>query len=136
MTRYVLGFMFDKKREKVLLVEKTSPDFCAGKYNGVGGHIERGEKAIHAMVREFHEETGIFTEESEWEYRFELRGSNWRVLIYMAEGPIRLAKQITHKDKPLCCWVDMLPENVMSNLRWIIPFLLDRQDITGEAIYP
>lgn len=64
----VCGFMFDKRtQELVALIRKKRPDWQAGKVNGVGGKIERGEKAHAAMVREFQEETGVKTAATAWE---------------------------------------------------------------------
>ena len=54
----VLGFIVNGG--DVLLL-KGAPDkrIWPGKYNGVGGHVERGEDARSAMLREIHEETGL-----------------------------------------------------------------------------
>ena len=136
MTRYVLGFMFDQDHKKVLLVEKTSPAWQAGKFNGVGGKLEDGERAVDAMVREFREETGIATDEWDWEYRLDIKSEVFQVLIYMAEGRIDLARKTSVKDSPVRFPVNELPPNQLGNLRWIVPFLLDRPDIIGTVIYP
>ena len=44
-----------------LLLLKRGPDRCImpGKYNGVGGHVERGETIYRSAEREIHEETGL-----------------------------------------------------------------------------
>lgn len=64
---YVLGFMFDHDRRWVTLIKKLRPEWQAGKYNGVGGKVEKGESVQDAMVREFYEETGVSTKWSDWE---------------------------------------------------------------------
>lgn len=44
-----------------LLLQRVAPSKgkWAGKYNGVGGHVERGEDPLSAARREIHEETGL-----------------------------------------------------------------------------
>lgn len=63
MQRYVLGFMFDKKAEKVALIQKIKPKWQEGLHNGIGGKIEDYDLNSHAaMVREFLEETGVLAQ--------------------------------------------------------------------------
>lgn len=59
MLAWVLGFLFNEDRTKVILLKKTHPDYQAGKLNGVGGKVEPNETILDAMTREFLEETGI-----------------------------------------------------------------------------
>lgn len=44
-----------------ILLQKGSPDkkIWAGLYNGIGGHVERGENILESAKRELAEETGI-----------------------------------------------------------------------------
>lgn len=35
-----------------------------GKYNGLGGHIERDEDALSSAIREIHEETGLYVQDA------------------------------------------------------------------------
>jgi 8-oxo-dGTP diphosphatase len=54
-----LVFLFDQ-HERVLLLEGSADKrLWAGKFNGIGGHIEPGEDIIEAAYRELAEETGI-----------------------------------------------------------------------------
>jgi len=53
-----LIFLF-YKNEILLLLGSKDKKIWAGLYNGVGGHIERGESVISAAYRELREETGI-----------------------------------------------------------------------------
>lgn len=57
--QYVLGFYFDCMLREVLLINKFKPAWQAGKWNGIGGRVERGETPEAAMRREFAEEAGV-----------------------------------------------------------------------------
>lgn len=138
-TEYVLGFGFGRRKDRpaVLLVQKSAPKWQAGKYNGVGGKIEVGERDVEAMVREFGEETGILTAEDDWTERLTLHGSDWKVVIFKMDSEyLHLAKQITPKDRPIVCDIEALPDNVIPNLRWIIRFLADPEQIKAHVYYP
>ncbi len=56
-----LGYILSPDRRNVLLVHRTyrRTDENLGKYNGVGGHLERGEGVGECMTREIREETGL-----------------------------------------------------------------------------
>jgi 8-oxo-dGTP diphosphatase len=61
--RYMLiprVLIFVRRGTRFLLI-KGAPDkrLWANKYNGIGGHIERGEDLLSAAGREFLEETGL-----------------------------------------------------------------------------
>lgn len=56
--KYVLGFIFGKTHNFVLLQRKARPDWQKGRYNGIGGKIEEGETPEQAMKREGIEEVG------------------------------------------------------------------------------
>jgi len=52
--------IFVNRGEKVLLLKGAETKrIWAGKYNGIGGHIEQGEDAAGAALRELVEETGL-----------------------------------------------------------------------------
>ena len=66
MKEYVLGFAFDLKKNKVLLLEKEKPIEQKGLLNGIGGKVELNEDDLEAIIREFFEETGIQTVDQDW----------------------------------------------------------------------
>jgi 8-oxo-dGTP diphosphatase len=54
----VLLFVF--KGDQILLIKGASNKrIWAGKYNGIGGHVERGESVLEAATRELKEESGL-----------------------------------------------------------------------------
>lgn len=58
MKRYVVIFIFNKSKDKVLLMKRKKQPYI-GKYNGIGGKIEGSEAVIECCIRETFEETGI-----------------------------------------------------------------------------
>ena len=56
-----LGYVLSPDRERVLLIHRNarSDDPALGKFNGLGGKLERGEDAAAGMIRELREEAGI-----------------------------------------------------------------------------
>ena len=66
--RYMLiprTLIFLRRGESVLLIRGApNKPLWANKYNGVGGHIERGEDALSAARRELREETGLTADPS------------------------------------------------------------------------
>ena len=63
LDRYLLvprTLIFLFKEDKILLIKGGSDKrLWAGLYNGLGGHVERGEDILSAAHRELSEETGI-----------------------------------------------------------------------------
>jgi 8-oxo-dGTP diphosphatase len=59
--------VFIRKKEKYLLIKKSNKDsFGFNKFNGVGGHIEKGEEPFESALREINEETGLEIENLEF----------------------------------------------------------------------
>ena len=58
---YPRTLIFLLNGEDILLIQRSSSDarLFPGMFNGVGGHIERGENVLSAAQREVREETGL-----------------------------------------------------------------------------
>lgn len=56
-----LAYVLDRSTDRVLLVHRISrvDDEHLGKYNGLGGKLERDEDVVAGIRRELHEEAGI-----------------------------------------------------------------------------
>ena len=56
-----LGYVLSENRGSVLLIHRTARpgDHALGKYNGLGGKIERDEDAAAGMIRALREEAGL-----------------------------------------------------------------------------
>lgn len=143
---YCLGFAFDLPNDwpksatigktNVALIRKLKPEWQAGSLNGIGGKIEDyDETPRHAMVREFSEETGYKTRLDQWQ-RFHTMGSeDWQVECFRAFH-IPLGELYSATDEEVL-YVNayQLPEDVLFNLRWLIPLAMDPQPYPCMQVY-
>ena len=68
--KYTLGFLFDKNKENILLIQKNRPEWQKGKFNAIGGKVEEDEDVLACMEREFEEETSLKIED--WQFNRDL----------------------------------------------------------------
>lgn len=127
---YVVGFAFDKKREHVLLILKNHPEWQRGKWNGLGGKKEEKESPKQAMVREFREECGISSSPMYWSGVTTLSGPGWEVEVLAAEGFDLAGDARSRESERVRVFrvedvAKIPPENLIPNLRWLIPLCLD-----------
>lgn len=136
MQKYVVGFLFIAQERFVSLILKNRPQWQAGKFNGIGGHVEEGESSLQAIRREFKEETSINV--TDWKLFCSLRDRNFKFQVdffwstkNVDENSLR---QTTDE------WVgwffveDILKDQYSSgkclpNLKWLIPMAIN--DILG-----
>lgn len=127
MRRYVVGFLVDFTGETVVLIDKNRPKWQRGRLNGIGGHIEQGESPAEAMRREFREEAGLDIDD--WTERVVLTGvdGSWSVHFFVAARPRSevLLARTTSDERVSRHYVRRLPDQVIRNLRWLIPLCLD-----------
>ncbi|AYA40266.1 NUDIX domain-containing protein [Xenorhabdus nematophila] len=126
MIKYVTGFMFSKDKKHVSLISKLQPSWQEGKINGIGGKIETGETPQQAMAREFAEEAGIETLPDEWKlFTVLTRPDVYQVnFLYTYDDRVYSAKSI-EKEIVSIYETNALPDNVIHNLRWLIPMAID-----------
>jgi 8-oxo-dGTP diphosphatase len=137
MKRYVCSFLFSPDRTRVLLIRKNRPTWQAGRLNGVGGKIEPGETPVQAARREFREETGLDLPEPSFAHVLTLGGPDdfgsgvpWEGYFFRAFGPVDEGRAMTDERLEVHT-VDPLPRDVIPNLRWMIPLLLDDDVVLG-----
>ena len=126
MEQYVLGFLFSIDESRVALIAKQKPQWQKGKFNGIGGKMEDFDDSFQSgMTREFKEETGV--EVSNWTYCIVHDFSNCYLHIFRAfsDSIDDIKKQPNEIEKPKVFDVSDLPDNMIPNLKWIIPLLLD-----------
>lgn len=93
--RYMLiprVLIFLTRGDSILLI-KGAPTkrLWANKYNGIGGHVERGEDILSAARRELLEETGLLVERAELRLRGTVTvdaGENIGVGLYVFTGEL------------------------------------------------
>jgi 8-oxo-dGTP diphosphatase len=130
MTQYVVGFakMGDGR---VVLICKNRPAWQAGRINGVGGHVEPGEDAKRAMEREFCEETGAIAAWIEFAILSGIDHEQRPYVVHFFSGrlfPGNEQVKSTTDEQVILCDPRALPENVIPNLRWLIP-MSDRSQV-------
>ena len=125
MEHYVLGFIFDQSKKRVLLVKKNRPDWQAGRWNGIGGKIDPLDASpLAAMERENMEEIGV---PYDWEHCVTFICPGGTVFVFTNSdflGDDISFNQI--EDEKLRVWrVDVIDQlNVMNNLKRLIPVCL------------
>ncbi len=136
MSEYVCGLVFSEDRRRVVLIKKThGPASVVGRWNGVGGHVEPGEMPVVAMAREFREEAGVATSFSLWHNFMTLTGRDWIVHFFSCFDNVVMASARTAEDEIVSThmlWC--LPDELVSNLHWIIPMALESTVDTTYAV--
>ena len=129
MKRYTVGFLFNKTRTHVLLIHKTKPAWQVGKINGVGGKVEPGETSIQCIEREVKEETNIDTDRSHWVFVGTISGGDAIIEVYgyIYDGVLFEAYTF-EKEKIEWFQINLLPENIIPNLSWLIPLTLEKMN--------
>lgn len=124
--RYVAGLMFSENLDKIVMILKNRPEWQAGLFNVVGGKIENQEDPATAMVRECLEETGVKTVEHDWHFFTSINGS-WGTVTFFTIQSDRILEARTIEDEEIHIMDSKaLPENIVQNLRWIVPMAMDQ----------
>jgi len=133
-SKMVVGFMFNEKETDVLLIKKNKPKWQLGKFNGIGGKVEDGEFYHCAMVREFKEETGIDSNETDWWKVILIGGDDWEVQVFTAKSDnVFNFKTMEEETVNLLPLKELDSYDLISNLYWLIPLCLD--SVHGEINY-
>lgn len=130
----------------VLLMHRNRKpsDAHRGKWNGLGGKMERGESPRQAAAREWFEESGVRFEESLFRaagvihfpnFRPDLR-QDWTVFLFVVEAPTR--KMIADSPEGDLEWVSrdkILNLNLWAGDRLFVPAVLDGKAVFGTLWY-
>lgn len=132
MQQYVVGFLFNPEKTRVAMVYKHKPEWQRGLFNGIGGKIEPGETPAAAMLREFHEEAGVYVT---WKSATILKGIDFEVHVFTATSNAIDDAHTIEREEIVTVDPRALPGNVIPNLKWLIPMLLDPDVEMPVVIY-
>ena len=127
MKHYTIGALFSKDFKYVLLIEKQRPAWQKGKLNFPGGHIEDGETAVECISREFEEETGLLIQSQDWKHIGKINNDQNYFVEFFATVYRQEYGLAKIKTDEVCDWYkcQTLPNNVITNLRWLVPFAIN-----------
>lgn len=135
MQEYVLGFAFTPKdlkgNQKVALIEKLKPEWQRGKFNGIGGKLEKDDISKHcAMSREFEEETGVSIHPECWDYIGKMSGDgSWCVHVFTTVSKTVENVKTVEQERILLVdpvkELDYILEKGITNVPWLIFSCLD-----------
>ncbi len=123
MKHYVLGFVFNKSKTKVLLIEKKRPEWQAEHWNGIGGKYKGSdENPLAAMHRESEEETG---EVYDWLHCVTFVCPGGTVFVFRAISKHEeIMFEILEDEQLRDFWLSKLPEKMIADSKWLIPVCL------------
>ena len=128
-THYTLGFLFNNDFSKVVLIRKDSPIWQAGRLNGVGGHVEKGESAAVCMYREFHEEIWYnYLMAPKWSHYATMEGSDFIVDCFAAVGQVDACNAKTSEKVEVIDVASITPNrtiDMIENLPWLVSMAID-----------
>lgn len=122
--RYTIGIVFSDNFEKVILISKKRPDWQQGKMNFPGGKYEASENLAQSCIaREFREETSLNIPFTHWFKIGEIRGRDYVCDILTAVYLEQYGELKTTTDENVAWYyTHSLPRNLISNIRFLIPF--------------
>jgi 8-oxo-dGTP pyrophosphatase MutT (NUDIX family) len=124
--RYVVICPYDiEQGSKVLLINKLTPNWQAGKLNLVGGKVEEEESPVEAAIRECKEETGCTLHEAEESGK--IQGNDFIVHVVVGNFYGQEPKSLTKEVVGIYPW-PLVNEfdrgRLIPNLNVVIPFCL------------
>lgn len=135
---YSLGFCFMHDFSHVALIRKTKPDWQKGKLNGVGGACDDGETLQYTMWREWNEETGRQSCESDWKLAIECRGEDYIIGVFSYRlRPHDTLPAFKSTDEQVAWYMTHSinsREDIVPNIRWMIPLCLDTKIIAPVKV--
>jgi len=131
---FVVGFQFDENGRRVALIHKGRPEWQSGLWNGIGGHVERGETVQAAMEREFVEETGVSQQGIRWKHFADLRTWTHQLVSFFLSftDQVELVRSVT--DEEVFVWgladlrLPSMKEKLVPNVMWLVELALSMRE--------
>lgn len=125
-------------REGQILLIRKKRGLGAGKINGPGGRLEKGETALQSAIRETQEEIGVTPTDLEHvgELFFQfLDGYKLHVAVFAAEGCVGELRE-TDEATPIWTKIEEIPYHDMwqDDAYWL-PLLLERKKFRGYFVF-
>ncbi len=140
-----LGYVFSEDRRRVLLVHRTARDEADphfGKFNGLGGKLERDEDIVAGMKREILEEAGIVCDEMQlagtvsWP-GFGKDGEDWFGFLFRITR--FTGTSVAANDEGTLSWVEVdrvLELPLWEGDRCFLPLILDPASPVFHGVMP
>jgi len=128
-----LCFVFHKN--EILLIKASEKKEWAGKYNALGGHIEKGESVINSANREINEESGL--EVTDTKLRGILHVSDFfgkNVMMFVTSSTTD-TKAVTSNDEGELEWIKISELNKLTMFEDIKPILKHLLKMQPEELF-
>ena len=127
MKEYVIGFVFNKNLDTVLLIHKNTPEWQRGLVNGLGGKVEAGEQTYATVQREIEEESGLKIPKDAWIKSGRIYSDTFTVDVFGTVYDGATTDATTKEDEEIeWCKIDKLPSNVIENIPWLVQITIDK----------
>jgi 8-oxo-dGTP diphosphatase len=120
---FVLALLYTADRRRVVLMHRTRPAWQSGRVNALGGRLLHGEDAAAAARREVREECGV--DVADWREVLVWEDAEYRMHVMGAVSEQAHAARTLEDQEVFLADVHALPDNVIDNLRWLVPLALD-----------
>lgn len=104
-------------------MRRTRPAWQAGRVNALGGKLAAGETPAEAARREVREEAGV--DVAEWTEVLVWQDREYEMHVLRAVDDRARDVRTVEDQEIFLADVDALPDEVIGNLRWLVPLALD-----------
>ena len=139
-----LGYVLSTDRRRVLMVHRNAraDDHQLGKYNGLGGKIERDEDVVACMRREIREEAAIECESMQlrgtisWP-GFGRNGEDWLGFVFVIDGWSGTPLESNAEGALEWIEIERIPElNLWDGDRQFLPLVFDADPRAFHGVMP